>query len=55
MSNNILVVFHSNTIKSILKNIKDIDIYNFHIDNSQLIVVYYSYQNHSVSYKIEII
>lgn len=55
MNNNILVVFHSNTIKSILKNIKDIDIYNFHIDNSQLIAVYYSYQNHSVSYKIEII
>ena len=53
--NNILVVSHSNTIKSIIKNIKDIDTYNYYIDNSQIFAIFYKYEKCNISYKIEIL
>ena len=53
--NNILVVSHSNTIKSIIKNIKDIDTYNYYIDNSQIFAIFYKYEKCHISYKIEIL
>ena len=53
--NRILVVSHSNTIKSIIKNIKDIDTYNYYIDNSQIFAIFYKYEKCHISYKIEII
>ena len=53
--NDILVVSHSNTIKSIIKNIKDIDTYNYYIDNSQIFAIFYKYEGSHISYKIEIL
>ena len=51
-SNNILVISHSNTIKSLLKNILDINLYDFNLPNDKLIVLKF---NDKFKYKIEII
>ena len=50
--NNVLVISHSNTIKSLLKNIFDINLYEFDISNDKLIILKF---NDNLIYKIEII
>ena len=49
----VLVVSHSNTIKSLLKNTIDIDLKTFKLENSQ--VIKFNYTNCLKRYKIEII